>query len=93
MLCSVNAIGPSTGISESTGIEKRGRREIAPALLRPSPSTRARPVPRNVSASPDTTWSARKVMVTIAWRRLSSPPASIEATTPSHGLPVDTAVA
>ena len=30
--------------------------------------------------------------MTTAWSRLSSPPASIAATTPSHGLPVDTAV-
>jgi hypothetical protein len=93
MLCSVNAIGPRTGISESTGIEKRGRSEIAPALLRPSPSTRARPVPRKVSARPETTWSARNVMVTIAWRRLRRPPASIAVATPSQALPVDTAVA
>src|SRR5918995_2593107 len=92
MLWSVNAIGPSTGMSASTGIVSRGRSEIDPALLSPSPSTRARPVPRNVSARPDTTWSARNVMVMIACRRLSSPPASIAVTTPSHGFPVATAV-
>ena len=29
----------------------------------------------------------------MAWSRLSSPPASIDVATPSHGLPVETAVA
>ena len=63
----------------------------SPALDRPSPRTRARPVPRNVSARPDTTWSARRWIVMTPWSMLSSPPASIAATTPSHGLPVDSA--
>ena len=57
----------------------------------PSPSTCARPVPRNVRASPETTWSARRWMVTTPWSRLSAPPASIATTSPSHGLPVETA--
>ena len=63
------------------------------ALDRPSPRTRARPVPRNVSARPETTWSARNGMVITPWTRLSRPPASIATRTPSHGLPVATPVA
>ena len=47
------------------------------ALETPSPRTRASPVPRNVSARPETTWSARNEMVITAWTRLSRPPASI----------------
>ena len=35
---------------------------IEPALERPSPRTRASPVPRKVSARPLTTWSARRWM-------------------------------
>ena len=66
-----------SGSADRTGIVRRGSSAISPALDRPSPRTRARPVPRNVSASPDTTWSARRWMVMTPWSRLSRPPASI----------------
>src|SRR3954447_23025924 len=61
-------------------------------FVRPSPRTRASPVPRNVRARPDTTWSARRWIVTIAWRSARRPPTSIAAMTPIHGLPVDRVV-
>ena len=84
----VKKTGPMIGMSDRTGIVRRGSSATWPALDRPSPSTRARPVPRKVRASPDTTWSARRWMVMTPWTRLSRPPASIAARTPSHGLPV-----
>ena len=81
-------IGPMIGICASTGMENLGSRETVPALLRPSPSTRLMPVPRKVSASPLTTWSAWRVMVIKAWIWLIKPAASIATSTPSQGLPV-----
>ena len=70
-----------------------GNRDVAPAFERPSPRTRARPVPSSVRDNPDTIWSASKWIVTTAWRRLRAAPASIAAATPSHGFPVATTVA
>ena len=92
MLWSWKKIGPRTGRLDRSGIENAGSRAVSPAFDRPSPSTRASPVPRNVSARPDTTWSARRWIVTIAWTRLISPPASIAVARPSQALPVETAV-
>src|SRR5215213_4321004 len=91
MLWPVNTIGPTTGMLERTGIVSAGRRS-APLFVRPSPRTRARPVPRKVRARPDTTWSARRWIVTRPWRRASSAPVAIATMSPSHGLPVDSVV-
>ena len=93
MLWSWKKIGPMTGTSASSGTVTFGSSEVAPALDRPSPRTRARPVPSSVRDSPDTIWSAWKWIVTTAWRRLRAAPASIAIATPSHGLPVATTVA
>ena len=60
--------GPMSGTEDRTGIVAVGIRAIAPALLRSSPRTRARPLPRNVRARPETTCSAWKVIVMTAWR-------------------------
>ena len=67
------------------GTGSLGRR---PLPARPSPSTSATPMPRKVSASPDTIWSAWKWMHTMACSSASSAPAPIAASRPSHGLPV-----
>ena len=77
-----------TGICASSGIEKEDNSDTVPALLRPSPSTRLMPVPRKVSASPLTTWSACKVMVMKAWIWLSRPAAIMATSTPNQGFPV-----
>ena len=55
------------GICESSGIVMEGSSAPLPALASPSPRTSATPVPRNVSARPDTIWSAWKWMDTMAW--------------------------
>ena len=44
-----------TGIADSTGMVKTGSSAVVPALLKPSPSTRLMPVPKNVKAKPLTT--------------------------------------
>src|SRR3954469_25090870 len=89
---SVKKTGPMTGIDPRTGIVSRGSSAMEPAEERPSPSTRASPVPRNVSASPDTTWSARRGIVTTAVSSEMRPPAAIARIRASQGLPVETAV-
>ena len=43
---------------------RTGRRALLPALASPSPRTSATPVPTNVSARPDTIWSAWRWMHT-----------------------------
>ena len=92
-LWSVKKIAPMNGICDRTGIVTCGSSAMFVALETPSPRTRASPVPRNVSARPETTWSARKWMVITAWTQAeqAARPAS-PTSTPSHGLPVATPV-
>ena len=80
--------GPMNGIDDSTGTVRVGSRAPVRAVARPSPSTSATPVPRNVRARPDTIWSAWKWMHTMACSSDSGAPATIARTRPSHGLPV-----
>ena len=84
-------IAPTTGTSDRPGIVHTGSVVIEPDDESPSPRTRARPVPRNVRARPDTTWSARRWIVITPCSRLKAPPASIAMITPSQGFPVEAA--
>src|SRR5262245_21529350 len=84
--------GPTTGRLARTGTG----RGASPSTVRPTkgrPKRSVRPVARNTSARPDTTWFARRVTLDTAWTRARSPLAAAAATRPPKRLPEATVTA